>query len=119
MTTKRRRYDSDASCWPHAYGDAGTDYKLPSYDIQTLLGEARLFTDWYLPETDPEHSPIAWQSLETLLTPLLEAVMTAVPVLTLRDYHVDNLMWLPDRDGPSRIGPLDFQDALGNLPLLG
>jgi len=38
------------------------------------------------------------------------------PVLALRDYHADNLTWLPARDGPARIGLLDVQDAVA-LPL--
>jgi len=33
-------------------------------------------------------------------------------VLSVRDYHADNLMWLPQRTGLSRIGVLDFQDAV-------
>jgi aminoglycoside/choline kinase family phosphotransferase len=32
--------------------------------------------------------------------------------LVLRDYHADNLMWLPDRSHIKRVGVLDFQDAL-------
>lgn len=32
--------------------------------------------------------------------------------IALRDYHGDNLMWLPDRSGDARIGLLDFQDAV-------
>ncbi len=30
-------------------------------------------------------------------------------VLILRDYHAENLLWLPDRHGPARVGLLDFQ----------
>jgi aminoglycoside/choline kinase family phosphotransferase len=33
-------------------------------------------------------------------------------VLVLRDYHVDNLMSLSNRNGHENIGLLDFQDAL-------
>ena len=29
-----------------------------------------------------------------------------------RDYHAENLIWLPERDGPARVGLLDFQDAV-------
>ncbi|NEU36505.1 phosphotransferase, partial [bacterium LRH843] len=32
--------------------------------------------------------------------------------VVLRDYHADNLMWLPERDMLMRVGLLDFQDAL-------
>ena len=34
------------------------------------------------------------------------------PVLIQRDYHADNLLWLPDRQGVARVGLLDFQDAM-------
>ena len=32
--------------------------------------------------------------------------------MVLRDYHVDNLMVLAERDGVRRCGLLDFQDAV-------
>jgi aminoglycoside/choline kinase family phosphotransferase len=34
-------------------------------------------------------------------------------VLILRDFHAENLLWLPGRDGLARVGLLDFQ--LGQL----
>ena len=33
-------------------------------------------------------------------------------VMILRDFHAENLLWLPDRTGTARTGLLDFQDAL-------
>lgn len=33
-------------------------------------------------------------------------------VLIQRDYHAENLLWLPDRSGIERVGLLDFQDAM-------
>lgn len=33
-------------------------------------------------------------------------------VLALRDFHAENLVWRPEREGTDRIGLLDFQDAL-------
>ncbi len=38
------------------------------------------------------------------------------PVLLLRDYHAENLIWLPDRIGIARVGLLDFQDAMAGPP---
>ncbi|ABD56980.1 aminoglycoside phosphotransferase family protein [Jannaschia sp. CCS1] len=52
---------------------------------------------------------------DTLLEALAEALTThapGAPTLSLRDVHAENLLWLPDRDGPARVGLLDFQDAL-------
>lgn len=34
------------------------------------------------------------------------------PVLVLRDFHGENLLWLPQRHGHARLGLLDFQDAM-------
>lgn len=38
------------------------------------------------------------------------------PVLLLRDYHAENLFWLPDREGTARVGLIDFQDACAGHP---
>ena len=32
--------------------------------------------------------------------------------IILRDYHAENLLWLADREGPRRVGIIDFQDGL-------
>ena len=34
----------------------------------------------------------------------------------LRDYHAENLLWLPGRSGAARVGLLDFQDMLHGHP---
>ena len=86
---------------------------LPRYDARRLLDEALLLVDWYLPErlgaavpTPTRRSFIdAWMAV---LPPVLDAPAT----LVLRDFHVDNLMRLPGRDGLAACGLLDFQDAV-------
>ncbi len=37
-------------------------------------------------------------------------------VMILRDYHAENLLWLPERDGIRRVGLLDFQLAQMGQP---
>lgn len=44
--------------------------------------------------------------------PLLEKHAQPVNVMVLRDYHAENILYLPDRTGAARAGLLDFQDAL-------
>ncbi|KHQ52382.1 aminoglycoside phosphotransferase family protein [Mameliella alba] len=44
--------------------------------------------------------------------PLLEAHAQPAEVMVLRDYHAENILFLPDRAGTARAGLLDFQDAL-------
>jgi aminoglycoside/choline kinase family phosphotransferase len=41
----------------------------------------------------------------------LAALPSLPTTLMLRDYHKDNLLWLPDRPGVRACGLLDFQDA--------
>ena len=36
--------------------------------------------------------------------------------LIQRDYHAENLLWLPERSGVARVGLLDFQDAMLGHP---
>jgi aminoglycoside/choline kinase family phosphotransferase len=69
---------------------------------------ARLVFDWYAPATPAAAADGIVHRLRDALT------MTApVPtVLSLRDFHAENLLWLPDRTGPARVGLLDFQDAV-------
>ncbi len=81
------------------------------YDTPELLREARLFPDWYLPAVGVAEAPgydAAWASL-------WPAVLDGPAVLTLRDYHADNLMII-DRPGLRGLGLLDYQDALAGHP---
>jgi tRNA threonylcarbamoyl adenosine modification protein YjeE len=93
----------------------GVDYLLPYYDMEALLIEVELLTDWYLPKLEAKISDARRDLYMALwrdaLLPILEAPVTWV----LRDFHSPNLLWLPEREGIARIGLLDFQDAvLGN-----
>ncbi|MDC0659244.1 phosphotransferase [Leisingera sp. SS27] len=47
---------------------------------------------------------------------ILRETVKGDPVLVQRDYHAENLLWLPDRDGVARVGLLDFQDARAGHP---
>ncbi|MFY0633493.1 MAG: phosphotransferase [Vannielia sp.] len=57
-----------------------------------------------------------WLHLTAALEEALLATNIAPPVLIHRDYHAENLLWLPERAGPARVGLLDFQDALAGHP---
>ncbi|WP_028913770.1 aminoglycoside phosphotransferase family protein [Pseudorhodobacter ferrugineus] len=50
------------------------------------------------------------------LTRLIETHADGPRVLILRDYHAENLLWLPDRSGIARAGLLDFQLAQMGQP---
>jgi aminoglycoside/choline kinase family phosphotransferase len=86
---------------------------LPPYDEEVLTAEAALLTDWYVPAVlDAPLSPDAREEFMALWRAALPLAALPGPTLVLRDYHVDNLMLLPGRDGVRGCGLLDFQDAL-------
>jgi len=90
---------------------------LPAYDEDRLLSETALFTDWYLPAirgtaTEAGERQSYLEAWRATLTP----VANDTSALILRDYHVDNLIWLPSRPGVKACGLLDFQDAVAGAP---
>ena len=90
---------------------------LPPYDEPALLTEAALLTDWYAPAVLGERlPPDARAEYVELWRKVLPLAALPSPTLVLRDYHVDNLMLLPGRDGVRGCGLLDFQDALCGPP---
>jgi N-acetylmuramate 1-kinase len=102
----------------HAAAAAAEVTGLPPYDDASLLAEAVLLVDWYLPAALGEPASV---SLREEYLALWRAVLPLArqpfrPTLVLRDYHIDNLMLLPDRDGVRRCGLLDFQDAVVGPP---
>lgn len=89
---------------------------FPAYDDAMLLHEARLFTDWYLPYAEIELGEKAKAEYEDILLTLFASLKKQKPVLVLRDYHADNLIYLPEREGYKKVGLLDFQDAVIGSP---
>lgn len=82
---------------------------LAPYDTQTLMREVKLLTEWYWPAIKgaPIPTTIA-QEYEACWQAAFEACTYAPKSLILRDYHVDNVMIIPQKT----CGLLDFQDAL-------
>lgn len=102
---------TDVLCALHRHPDAA-GASIPAYADEKLDEEALLLVDWYAPAALgaplPADARAAYLSLWHDLYPAARAVPDT---LVLRDYHVDNLMWLPDRKGIAKCGLLDFQDA--------
>jgi aminoglycoside/choline kinase family phosphotransferase len=90
---------------------------LPLYDCERLLAEAVLLVDWYAPAAlgAPVSEPSREEYLALWRTVLSQAALGR-DTLVLRDFHVDNLMLLPDRAGVRGCGLLDFQDAVCGPP---
>lgn len=68
---------------------------------------AMLATAWYRLAITGDRGPE--DSLRQALTAALAAHADGPRVLILRDYHAENLIWLPERAGLARAGLLDFQ----------
>ncbi len=85
---------------------------LPPYDDDLFLFEASLLTDWFMPLAGLELSRKGRDDYLTLWRDLLPLVREVPACVVLRDYHADNLVWLPDRAGIQRVGQLDFQDSV-------
>lgn len=101
----------------HAAPDHGLLPELGGYEGEALIDAAMLLAEWYLPEASGRATTMeqiedyraAWRSSLAALPP-------SAGTLMLRDYHKDNLMWLPKRLGVRACGLLDFQDAQRGHP---
>jgi aminoglycoside/choline kinase family phosphotransferase len=96
---------------------------LPLYNHALLFREAMLFIDWYIPSQKQEITLQEKAQFKFLWFQLLDQLSqfngarnhlekNSTSVLVLRDYHADNLMILPSREGHKQVGLLDFQDAV-------
>lgn len=95
----------------------GAAWPVLTYDRMALMAETDLFVEWWagrhleadLPDAALDGWRAAWAGA-------LDAAAPDKPVLTLRDYHAENVIWRPDQDGLGRVGLIDFQDALAGHP---
>ncbi|SNS09480.1 aminoglycoside phosphotransferase family protein [Antarctobacter heliothermus] len=58
------------------------------------------------------HAPEALAQAVAAFVPQLQTHAQPTDVMVLRDYHAENILYLPDRQGAARAGLLDFQDAM-------
>ena len=101
-------------------GDAparlSADKPLFDYDLVAQLAETDLLTEWFMPlglgskATDEEVT-----EYRRLWRAALEG-LGGRRVFVHRDYHAENLLWLPERQGLARVGLIDFQDAVAGSP---
>ena len=54
----------------------------------------------------------ALAEFDALVGEAVAPVAAAREATVLRDYHAENLIWLPERAAAARVGLLDYQDAL-------
>ena len=86
---------------------------LPAWDA-AAMAQAALgpLLDWWWPAAFGAAPPDAARAdFATALDAMLAPLDNGPRCLVHRDWFAGNLIWLPDRDGPRRIGILDFQSA--------
>ncbi|MEM7058650.1 MAG: phosphotransferase [Pseudomonadota bacterium] len=102
---------------PPSIGSDPDKVVLPPYNIAALMREAALLTEWWIPTATGEEVPEDLIAEYTaIVTNTMAPVSNAREVVVLRDYHAENLLWLPDRQDLRRVGLLDYQDALSGHP---
>ncbi len=106
---------ADLHATPPPAGDA--DWRPPPYDMEFLLREARLMVEWYVPAATgaPADAAVARDYVARVADACAD-VASARATAVYRDYHAENLVWLPDRPSRARIGLLDYQDLLVGHP---
>ncbi|MEM9715124.1 MAG: phosphotransferase [Pseudomonadota bacterium] len=85
---------------------------LEPYDRTTYHREANLVHQWYLQNIDET----ARDAFAAALDQALDQLSVQNPVLVMRDYHAENLIWRAHETGTDRLGLLDYQDALAGHP---
>ena len=105
-TTPPLRLESDGYSWP-----------LLTYDSLALQTGGEMFLEWWPKYANmAPFSAAAVEEWEAFWAPIRARGEARASVFCHRDYHAENLIWLPDRAGPARVGLLDFQDALRANP---
>ena len=93
-------------------GPNGVSWPLLEYDALALEVNADLFVEW-LPKAANLHIDdkirARWEGLRD---GLIVKALGCTRAFTIRDFHAENLIWLPEREGLQRVGLLDFQDAV-------
>lgn len=100
------------SSFPDAPQYQGHTWPIRHYDEAALLAETDLFLDFYAPDVGRPVSDAARAEFYDLWRAAFKRLDVHAPGLCLRDFHAQNLFWLPERTGQARVGLIDFQDAL-------
>ncbi len=91
------------------------DAELPTLktcDADWLITMIGPLFEWYAPDLAEQDQA----SFASRFRPLATRSTVGDQVLILRDYHAQNLLLLPQRNGIASVGLLDFQDAMLGHP---
>ena len=95
----------------------GDGWPMLTYDGVALSAYLDVFIEWFptfaaIPALDAD----ALDAWETIWAPVRDLADSGASVFCHRDFHAENLIWLPKRAGAARVGLLDFQDAVRAHP---
>ncbi len=91
----------------------GVEAAQPRYDVARMLDELAVFAEWFVPAVAPDVDVASFgRDWRARWQDALAPVDARFDTLVMRDFHVDNLMLLEDREGVRRCGLLDFQDCV-------
>lgn len=96
---------------------AGAVWPLLDYDELALATGVDLFIEWWpklMARSGMDGAAV--EEWRALWAPVVRRGAQGASVFTHRDYHAENLIWLPERKGAARVGMLDFQDAVRAHP---
>jgi N-acetylmuramate 1-kinase len=97
--------------------DGAPGWPLLAYDDLALKTGGLMFLEWWPKYVGaPPFSADAAAAWEALWAPIRARGVAGASVFCHRDYHAENLVWLPGRGGVARVGMLDFQDAVRAHP---
>lgn len=100
------------STFPSFAEYGGKTWRIRDYDSAALLAEADLFLDWYVKDLGRDIQESARAEWSVIWTALFQSLDAHAPGLALRDFHAENIFWLPERQAIERVGLIDFQDGL-------
>lgn len=91
----------------------GKVHHIPDFDRVAIRTEVSLLLDWYLQwkrgsgPTDAERA-----EYNAIWDRLVDQLADCEQSLLLRDFHSPNIIWRDGETGRSRVGLIDFQDAM-------
>lgn len=91
----------------------GEEYHLPVYSRAALQAEAGLYLDWYVPYCGGAMAAEADRAeFHQFWAEAIESISGTQTGWVLRDFHSPNLLWRAEESGTSRVGLIDYQDAV-------
>jgi aminoglycoside/choline kinase family phosphotransferase len=95
----------------------GATWPLLDYDTLALTTASDILVEWWPKwDTRVSLSPDAIAEWRAVWAPIAARGAAQASVFCHRDFHAENLIWLPHRAGSARTGLLDFQDAVRAHP---